>query len=211
MFQLKLNNLIIVFSIFKIDENHIFNFISLYLINGINSTIQFTEEINQEKKIMICIFNKNLISSLDINIDREVNLSQFILVSDKSYEQSGSEVHLNGGVLGETTITKGFTRPCYLGNDAPDTSSRLNYYWYSSNNNVATISSYGTITAVGVGTTIIQSVYKSDSTKKGTYKYNSRFKIKIYLIVTKNKRLIGVNRNINSFSYNFFENKCSLD
>ena len=210
MFQLKLNNLIIVFSIFKIDENHIFNFISLYLINGINSTIQFTEEINQEKKIMICIFNKNLISSLDINIDREVNLSQFILVTDKSYEQSGSEVHLNGGVLGETTITKGFTRPCYLGNDAPDTSSRLNYYWYSSNNNVATISSYGTITAVGVGTTIIQSVYKSDSTKKGTYKYNSRFKIKIYLIVTKNKRLIGVNRNINSFSYNFFENKCSL-
>jgi hypothetical protein len=203
--------LIIVFSIFKIDENHIFNFISLYLINGINSTIQFTEEINQEKKIMICIFNKNLISSLDINIDREVNLSQFILVTDKSYEQSGSEVHLNGGVLGETTITKGFTRPCYLGNDAPDTSSRLNYYWYSSNNNVATISSYGTITAVGVGTTIIQSVYKSDSTKKGTYKYNSRFKIKIYLIVTKNKRLIGVNRNINSFSYNFFENKCSLD
>ena len=211
MFQLKLNNLIIVFSIFKIDENHIFNFISLYLINGINSTIQFTEEINQEKKIMICIFNKNLISSLDINIDREVNLSQFILVTDKSYEQSGSEVHLNGGVLGETTITKGFTRPCYLGNDAPDTSSRLNYYWYSSNNNVATISSYGTITAVGVGTTIIQSVYKSDSTKKGTYKYNSRFKIKIYLIVTKNKRLIGVNRNINSFSYNFFENKCTLD
>ena len=211
MFQLKLNNLIIVFSIFKIDENHIFNFISLYLINGINSTIQFTEEINQEKKIMICIFNKNLISSLDINIDREVNLSKFILVTDKSYEQSGSEVHLNGGVLGETTITKGFTRPCYLGNDAPDTSSRLNYYWYSSNNNVATISSYGTITAVGVGTTIIQSVYKSDSTKKGTYKYNSRFKIKIYLIVTKNKRLIGVNRNINSFSYNFFENKCSLD
>ena len=211
MFQLKLNNLIIVFSIFKIDENHIFNFISLYLINGINSTIQFTEEINQEKKIMICIFNKNLISSLDINIDRGVNLSQFILVTDKSYEQSGSEVHLNGGVLGETTITKGFTRPCYLGNDAPDTSSRLNYYWYSSNNNVATISSYGTITAVGVGTTIIQSVYKSDSTKKGTYKYNSRFKIKIYLIVTKNKRLIGVNRNINSFSYNFFENKCSLD
>lgn len=211
MFQLKLNNLIIVFSIFKIDENHIFNFISLYLINGINSTIQFTEEINQEKKIMICIFNKNLISSLDINIDREVNLSQFTLVTDKSYEQSGSEVHLNGGVLGETTITKGFTRPCYLGNDAPDTSSRLNYYWYSSNNNVATISSYGTITAVGVGTTIIQSVYKSDSTKKGTYKYNSRFKIKIYLIVTKNKRLIGVNRNINSFSYNFFENKCSLD
>lgn len=211
MFQLKLNNLIIVFSIFKIDENHIFNFISLYLINGINSTIQFTEEINQEKKIMICIFNKNLISSLDINIDREVNLSQFILVTDKSYEQSGSEVHLNGGVLGETTITKGFTRPCYLGNDAPDTSSRLNYYWYSSNNNVATILSYGTITAVGVGTTIIQSVYKSDSTKKGTYKYNSRFKIKIYLIVTKNKRLIGVNRNINSFSYNFFENKCSLD
>lgn len=211
MFQLKLNNLIIVFSIFKIDENHIFNFISLYLINGINSTIQFTEEINQEKKIMICIFNKNLISSLDINIDREVNLSQFILVTDKSYEQSGSEVHLNGGVLGETTITKGFTRPCYLGNDAPDTSSRLNYYWYSSNNNVATISSYGTITVVGVGTTIIQSVYKSDSTKKGTYKYNSRFKIKIYLIVTKNKRLIGVNRNINSFSYNFFENKCSLD
>ncbi|MBS5852414.1 MAG: hypothetical protein KIC61_02205 [Staphylococcus sp.] len=203
--------MIIVFSIFKIDENHIFNFISLYLINGINSTIQFTEEINQEKKIMICIFNKNLISSLDINIDREVNLSQFILVTDKSYEQSGSEVHLNGGVLGETTITKGFTRPCYLGNDAPDTSSRLNYYWYSSNNNVATISSYGTITAVGVGTTIIQSVYKSDSTKKGTYKYNSRFKIKIYLIVTKNKRLIGVNRNINSFSYNFFENKCSLD
>lgn len=211
MFQLKLNNLIIVFSIFKIDENHIFNFISLYLINGINSTIQFTEEINQEKKIMICIFNKNLISSLDINIDREVNLSQFTLVTDKSYEQSGSEVHLNGGVLGETTITKGFTRPCYLRNDAPDTSSRLNYYWYSSNNNVATISSYGTITAVGVGTTIIQSVYKSDSTKKGTYKYNSRFKIKIYLIVTKNKRLIGVNRNINSFSYNFFENKCSLD
>lgn len=57
------------------------------------------------------------------------------------------------------------TRNAYLGEDAPDRSSRLNYYWYSLDENIAKVSAYGTITGVGVGTTTIQAVYKTDPSK----------------------------------------------
>lgn len=52
----------------------------------------------------------------------------------------------------------------FLGEDAPD-ESRLKYNWSSSNEEVATISSYGTISALTEGTVKITGTYQDDPTK----------------------------------------------
>ena len=52
----------------------------------------------------------------------------------------------------------------FLGSGAPD-NSRLSYNWSSSDESIATISEYGTITTLKEGTTKITGIYKEDSTK----------------------------------------------
>lgn len=156
------------FIILKTNANNEFEHYATYSYSELCSSVIIEEDIKQVKKLMLCVFNNETNGRLSINIDRAIDENHFTLVTDKSYDQSGSEVHLNNGTLGGTIITKGFTRLCYLGDDAPNKQSRLNYYWYSSNNNVVTISNYGTITAVGVGTATIQAVYKNDTSKIAT-------------------------------------------
>ena len=54
---------------------------------------------------------------------------------------------------------------CIIPSILINTTSRYTYYnWYSTNESVALVSAYGTITAVGVGKTTIQCVYKEDPT-----------------------------------------------
>lgn len=55
---------------------------------------------------------------------------------------------------------------CTLGAGSPDT-SRLQYDWASSNDSVATVSSYSTIAPVSSGFTVISGTYKSDANKIG--------------------------------------------
>ncbi len=74
----------------------------------------------------------------------------------------GTEVSQNNGIENETTIKVAYTRHAYLSSNAPS-SSRLDYNWTSSDPSVASISIYGTITALKVGTTTIKSEYKANS------------------------------------------------
>lgn len=92
-----------------------------------------------------------------------------ILVADPYYTgyDLGTEVLFNKGACNTYTITEGFTRNIYLmvEDRLRDPMSRLEYEWYSSNESVATVSSYGTVLArqVEIDTTVkIFAVLKED-------------------------------------------------
>lgn len=63
---------------------------------------------------------------------------------------------------GGNEILKGFTRVIYLDQSKVGACYNSDYYWYSSNNSIATISSFGTIHAKLVGTVRIMAVNKID-------------------------------------------------
>lgn len=77
-----------------------------------------------------------------------------IALDDRSYEG--------------TRILEGFTRLIYLDGDYAPSVSRLDYDWYSSNEDVATVSAFGTVLAQNVAqnTTVkIMAVYRNDMSK----------------------------------------------
>lgn len=76
----------------------------------------------------------------------------------------GTEVTLNNGDYNSNEITQGFTRLINLYNKE----SRLNYYWYSSNESVARVTDFGTIMALSVTVdtpVLIMAVNKNDPSK----------------------------------------------
>ena len=110
--------------------------------------------------------NENKIS---ITFERELQINSYsysaMITDPDSVTLCGSEVNLNNGLYRGNTITEGFTRYIYLNNTGGISNSRTDYYWYSSNDSVATVSGYGTVLAKNVGsdTTIkIYAVYKND-------------------------------------------------
>lgn len=106
--------------------------------------------------------------TIKITIERNITQSFDILVDPNSGYTVGSEVNLGFGPYGETIIHQGLTRICYLGPDAPDSRSRLNYEWISADEGIAKVSAYGTITAISPGRTKIMAIYKLDKTIVGT-------------------------------------------
>jgi len=101
-------------------------------------------------------------------VDYNMNM-QGILVADPYYTgyDLGTEVLFNSGECDEYTITEGFTRNIYLmvEDRLRDPMSRLDYDWYSSNENVAIVTNYGTVLAMPVTedtTVTIYAVLKDD-------------------------------------------------
>lgn len=93
----------------------------------------------------------------DLNIDGT-------LVTDPARNQGfplGSEVTFNNGALLGNTITEGFTRNLYLmvEDRLRDPMSRLDYDWYSSNENVAKVTKYGTVLALNVNENTTVTIY----------------------------------------------------
>lgn len=119
---------------------------------------------------------------LETTIERNIS-DEFSLRTDPNANVNvGTEVSLNGGSYGGTILTQGYTRICYLGSDAPYQQSRTQYYWYSSDENVAIVSAYGTVT--GTATWEDDEDYK-EVTIIAVYKENSQIIGKINLIVYK--------------------------
>lgn len=133
-------------------------------LNKTDRSLNYTHNITEPTNIIVCYHNSVGNEAIDIDIGKELT-EIFTIQTDISSVDCGSEVRLNNGALRGTTITQGHTRNAYLGENAPDRSSRLNYYWYSLDESIAKVSAYGTITGVGVGTTTIQAVYKTDPSK----------------------------------------------
>ncbi len=82
-----------------------------------------------------------------------------IMVDPEGVNPVGTEVTQNGGEYGGTTMSVGYTRCLYLGGDAPS-QSRLDYTFTSSDESIATVSVYGTVTAKAPGTVVITCVNK---------------------------------------------------
>ena len=92
-------------------------------------------------------------------------ISEFDIVADPDGAATlGTEVTQNGGAKGDTTLHVGYTRCLYLGGDAPS-QSRLAYTFTSNNPTIATVSAYGTVTGLSVGTVEITCVLKSNPSK----------------------------------------------
>ena len=77
----------------------------------------------------------------------------------------GTEVSENNGEIGGVLIHKGYTRLICFESNSP-TDSIQDFVWTSSDNDIATVSAYGTITAKNKTGVV---------TITGVYKYNSKF------------------------------------
>ena len=115
----------------------------------------------------------NTTCSLILDLRRIINTNVNMdgtLVADPMPNQGytiGSEVLLNGGLYNNSNITEGFTRCIYLmnGNTLLEPSSRLLYDWYSSDDDVAIVTQYGTVLAKSVTSNtnvIIYAILKED-------------------------------------------------
>lgn len=131
-------------------------------LTSTNPTIQLSYNTGIYEDFIIVILNgKNDIDiSVNYNIDVKHDFDIILDPSDRDPAYLGTEVRLNGGLNNDNTITKGFTRCAYLGTNAP-TLSRLDYEWKSSNDNIATVSSYGTILAINPGIAVITAAKSS--------------------------------------------------
>lgn len=106
-------------------------------------------------------------ASISFSLRRKVNIDLNIngtLATDPALNQGfplGSEVTFNDGALLGNTITEGFTRNLYLmvEDRLRDPMSRLEYDWYSSNENVAIVTKYGTVLALNVNENTTVTIY----------------------------------------------------
>jgi len=120
-------------------------------------------------------FNTPVGVDVTILINRLVTQSgSDVLVTDPDYmTPCGSQINIieadkNIKSYRQTFITEGFTRLVYFDIDYAPSISRLDYYWYSSNSSVATVTPYGTVLALPVttATTVkIMAVFKTDCSK----------------------------------------------
>jgi len=117
-------------------------------------------------------FNKNDTSSLSVSLNRLVSQSgSHVLVTDPdSATPSGSQINIiemNNSTKSyrQSFITKNFTRLIYPDYNYDVSASRLDYHWYSSNENIATVTDFGTVLGKNVGTVKIMAVLKEDPSK----------------------------------------------
>lgn len=178
------------------QHSYRYNYVALRTgILGVDSSCvdNHTIDILSGTEIYICYFNASSGGTFNVSIDKQIS-TEFEIVTDLSDSVIvGSEVRLNGGEYCGKTLTQGFTRICYLGENAPNLESRLNYEWSSSDTNIAIVSSYGTVTAIASWNenvikkeVIITATYKNDITYVGTitltiYKDETDFEDKVYL------------------------------
>lgn len=121
---------------------------------------------NPNKTYYVGVFGGNILEHIKVEFYRKIKNTQNLIVTDPSsgYE-CGSEVTLNNGLYLGDTLTEGYTRCLFFENGAPS-NSRLDYYWYSSNEDILDVSIYGTVLAYNVNMDMqvcINAVYKYDT------------------------------------------------
>lgn len=107
--------------------------------------------------------------NITFGMESTTNIEGFVTDPDGA-TPCGTEVTLNHGAYRGYNITEGYTRLIYFTSEHPSV-SRLDYYWYSSDENILSVSDFGTVLAHNVNNTktaTIMAIYKYDLTK--TYK-----------------------------------------
>lgn len=142
------------------------------LING-NTTIKLNLD---EGSYYIGYFELSSNASASLTLTRRVTQygSNYMVTDPDRWTNCGSKIDLIESNVGiddrsyrQSYITEGFTRVVYFGSGSPS-ASRLDYDWYSSNEDVAIVTNYGTVLAKSVSqnqTVQIMAVYKRDPSK----------------------------------------------
>ena len=149
----------------KLYDQHMMLECDNYSINN-NNTTMITDITDGVHFISIKFLNSNYAGSVHTNIVRQYDeeASRNGLLAD--INAVGSEVHLNNGLSNGDTITEGFTRCLSLNPTIESPKSRLEYDWYSSNPNVATVSQYGTVLAISGGENLSVTIVASNKTNR---------------------------------------------
>lgn len=164
--------------------------IVIFKINSANSEELIESRINQliyddystnvnliEGTYCIAYFGLSNNNEIDISLTRNITgYGSGVLVPDPDHATNcGSQITVEEEDIiwynrsyRQNNITEGFTRLIYLDSSAPSL-SRLDYYWYSSDEDVAIITDYGTVLALPISTTQetvkVMAVYKNDMSK----------------------------------------------
>lgn len=137
-------------------------------------------EVKEETTVIImavCKTDLEKVGQIEFTIypDNSNQTKNVILTTDQRQGDmpAGTEVTENNGVVGQNTIHTGYTRYICFQSGNP-TDSIQDFEWSSSNSEIATVSSFGTITA-GEKTGTVTIV--------GVYKYNTNFVATLTVIV----------------------------
>lgn len=141
--------------------------------NDLDSTsnkVHFIESLSTGT-YFVAYFNKGDNAAFDVTFNRQVTqYGGSALIPDPDYgTDGGSQVNIYEKALlpsdrsyRGTNIVIGFTRVIYLDYHYVTQSSRDDYYWYSSNNSIATVSQHGTVFGKSAGTVKIMAINKDD-------------------------------------------------
>ena len=161
----------ILFVLSKLNYNSSSNTYSIetlisQLMDGTNDT--FTSTLNLTDGIyFVGYFNKDDGAAFDVRFNRLVTQydSTLLYTDPDAYTDCGSMINVYEQDIvsynrsyRSTTIVKGFTRVIYFKANQVTQASRQDYYWYSNDESVATISIHGTVLGVGIGTVKIMAV-----------------------------------------------------
>ncbi|MBE6131734.1 MAG: hypothetical protein E7183_08420 [Erysipelotrichaceae bacterium] len=140
------------------------------LMDGTNDSFTYTLNLT-EGTYFISYFNKDDNAAFDVTFNRLVTqYGGSVLIPDPdAVTDGGSQVNIyekallpNDRSYRGTNIVIGFTRVIYIDYHYVDQYSREDYYWYSSNDSIATVSQHGTVFGKSVGTVKIMAVNKDN-------------------------------------------------
>lgn len=170
----QINDMLFVLS--KLNYNEQTNKYSLEIIisqlmdvenNAYTNTLNLTDGI-----YYIGYFNKKDTGTFNISFNRlvtEYNPNTLVTDPEKNTD-CGSQINVYESDIDiyersyrSTEIVKGFTRIIYFDVNLVNQYSRGDYYWYSSNNSVATVSQHGTVFGETCGNVKIMAVNKDNS------------------------------------------------
>lgn len=102
-------------------------------------------------------FDYNVDNAFCIHCNHKISMNEIIVTDPDRITNCGSQINVyeknilvDDRSYRENTIIQGFTRLLYFATPIAPSISRLDYNWTSSNPNIATVSNYGTVTAMKV-------------------------------------------------------------
>ena len=140
------------------------------LMDAENDSFTYTLDLT-DGTYFVAYFNKDDNAAFDVTFNRLVTqYGGSVLIPDPdSVTDGGSqvEVYEKGLPYYEvsyrgTNIVIGFTRVIYIDYHYVNQNSREDYYWYSSNDSIASVSQHGTVFGKSAGTVKIMAVNKDD-------------------------------------------------
>lgn len=134
------------------------------ILDNYQNCINYSILLPPGSNLYICFYDQNESNYINITIEKSYE-SDFNIILDKNGVDDsliGSEVTINGGERESSTISVGLTRCAFLDGNA-STNSRVEYEWLSENEEIATVTDYGTIIGKKVGTAIIQAKLKNNN------------------------------------------------